>query len=293
MSEAAVAEAPEVVTDPQLSTPSSDATLEVTPVGAGEETPETEPAPRQPDSYNLNELDSLYKDGKLGDPKLVERRETLRQAEDNRQREEARVLAEYRAAEETRVTQLAELGTQTRTNLRKAIETEIAAAYQVGRDPDLNLIAERAEGILAQLEAKTKEIHLAPHEKGLRDALLRLHGDTPQNRRAVSAMEIPDLANELYRTAYALGQNAGPNADSKVTKAAEWHKDGYHTSSYQKGVDDMKAANPTWKTVADTSTARTAGSGLPTREQWASGTYEQRQAWKQQHGDDVSDRIFA
>ena len=292
MSEAAVLET-EAATDPQLSTPPPDATPEVTPVGAGSETPETEPEARQPDSYNLTELDDLYKGGKLADPALVERRETLRQADNARRIEQQRVIAEYNAAEEQRATELAQAGTTARTSLRQAIEGELRAANERLREPDLDLIAERAERIIGDLEAKTKDIHLSPHERGLRNALLKIHGDSPQNRRALGAMELPDLANELYNAAYSLGQQAGPSADSKVTKTNEWHKDGYHSKSYQQGIDAMKAANPGWSLPSAATPVRAGAGGLPSREQWSSGTYEQRQDWKQQHGEDVADRIFA
>ena len=268
MSEAAVLET-EAATDPQLSTPPPDATPEVTPVGAGSETPETEPEARQPDSYNLGELDDLYKGGKLADPVLVERRETLRQADNDRRAEQARVLAEYNAAEEQRATELANLGQTTRASLRQIIEQEFTTSAARGYEPNLDLIAERAERIIGDLEAKTKDIHLSPHERGLRTALLRIHGDSPQNRRALGAMELPDLANELYNAAYSLGQQAGPSADSKVTKTNEWHKDGYHSKSYQQGIDAMKAANPGWSLPS--APASTRGSAGLTPETYTPG----------------------
>jgi hypothetical protein len=270
-----VAEAEVVTTpDPQLSTPPSDETLEVTPPDlAGDEPPETEPeASRQPDSYDLNELDQLYLEGKLADPSLVTRREGLRQVENDRQREQQRVLAEYTAQEEARANQLASLGTETRTAIQQAISRELTAAMERGRDPDMELIQERVEGIIANLEGMTQAIHLTPHERGMRQLVARVSGlpDTPQNRRALEALSLPELTGKLYEAAYRNGQQAGPGEDAKVTPSKDWKpvgdsKDSYHTASYQKGIDDMKALNPSWKTLA-TDNVRNSGSGPPT---WA------------------------
>lgn len=279
---------------PETDTPPSDDALETpslveeTPDSVtGSETPETEA--RQPDSYTLQELDGLYREGKLSDPALVERREGLQKADADRRREYARVTAEQAAAERARLESLANLQNETVETLRA--ERERILNRPLDPETQAELLAEREQAAVAKLVEASRDVHVAPVEANIRQVLLRAHGDTPRNRQALAERDLPLLLRDLWDTSYAMGQNAGPGEGKKVTDAKEWHKDGYHVSSYQKGLDDYKAANP-GATPPRTADVRQAGTGLPSREQWTNGTYEQRQTWKRQYGDDVSDRIF-
>ena len=250
LAEATAEEVTTTLPDSEADPPSSQAVLESPSVEeepsgeTGEEAPGTGAEERSADSYALDELDQLYHEGKLSQPGLVDRRERLRQAEGDRQREYERATAQMRADEEQRFQELTTLGQTTRQAIREAITTEINAANAIGREVDLDLIAERVESHLGNLESRTGEIHLAPHERGLREALLRHVGDTPQNRRAVAAMAVPQLITAIYREAYWLGQKAPPSADHVVKTKKEYEAD--LAKAKRAVIEEMQAANPGW-----------------------------------------------
>jgi hypothetical protein len=217
-----------------VSTPPSDGALEQSsieetiPGVQGEETPdtgETEPeAPKSADSYSLQDLNELYREGKLSDPALVQRRESLVQSENDRQLRERETIARAQAEENQRLQQLTSLGTQVRSLLTTAYKTEIDRAAEAGRDPDYELIRERQESILSGYEASTSAVHLEPHRKGVRDALLRINGDTAQNRNRYANLDLPELMVELYGSAYTKGKQTGPSDDHIVMTKAEFEK---------------------------------------------------------------------
>lgn len=220
-------------TESAVSTPPSDGVLEqasteeIVPDVQGEETPgtgEVEAEARSAESYNRQELDALYKEGKLTDPSLVSRRDALIQSDNDRQARERENIARHQAEENARAQQIAQAGAQVRTALTNAYQTEIQRAAETGRDPDFELIKERQERILATYEQVTGTVHLEPHRKGVREALLRVNGDTVQNRQAYSQMDLPDLMVELYNSAYNKGRQSGPDDDHVVMKKADFEK---------------------------------------------------------------------
>lgn len=235
------APASEPVTPVSTETPVPASIEEQVPSPSGEETheePGQEPAPEP----TLQELDTLYREGKLSDPALVEKRENLRKAADDRQREWQRWTATQQAEENARVQALQKMEQDTFTAILEDHQRIDGRPLDDLTASELKADATRAH--LAKLMAQSREIHLAPHEAKLRAALLFVHGDSPRNRQTVNSKDLPDLINDLYAAAFQQGQDAGPGIDMKVSPVKEWHKDGYHTSSYTKGQDDLKAAHP-------------------------------------------------
>ncbi len=239
MSEAAVAE--ETTTEiSQVSTPVSTetpalVTEEVTaaPATQGTETPDAGAEVKPPESYTRAELDDMYGKGKLTDPTLVSRRESLLQAERDRQRFEADQLAQRQAAEQAS----RQARREASTRLKADVDNINAQFDEHGGPPALReqLIANRMLAYEAEIATATE----VEHKQGHRDAILRLEGEVTLKRRTeLDAMTLPQLAEELFTVAYKKGQTAGAPDGYVLKKASEWE------AELKAAVDDYKAKNP-------------------------------------------------
>lgn len=238
---------PESTPQPESESPEND--LEVTPSAeVGSETPDEEPEPETPvskplDQWTLQELnEKAYSEGLSAEE--TRRRDSLQQSHNDRVQAWQRQVQEQEQAETKRLEELKELGTTTRQNIKTAIQTEIEAAANAGREPDLALIEERIERHIANLDEKAGEKHLAPYETSLGKLLLSdgVYGDSPQNRKAVEQMNLTQRIHALTTRMHELGRMQGPGEGYVVKSQKDYDKE--LADAAKKAVDDYKAANP-------------------------------------------------
>ena len=108
-------------------------------------------------------------------------------------------------------------------------------------------------------------------------------------------MDVPALIREVVQRAHDYGRQVGPDDKHSVVPKTdiEGPSSKYMLrSEHVKEMDDYKAANPQ-AGVIPTNGAHGGTGAVPSREQWTSGSYEDREGWKKQYGEDVADRIFA
>ena len=280
MAESAVAEAvtaapSEVSTPVSTDAPELVSTEETAaPASQGAETPVTGEAPKPPESYTRAELDEMYGSGKLIDPTLVSRRESLIQSENDRKAFESRELAARQAREQAAIQER-----RTASTRYKADVDAINAQFEeYGGPPQLleNLLAQRA----ALYEAEVARSVESEHRIGHRDAIMRLEGEVSLKRRdELDAMSLPDLAAELFSVSYKKGQLSGAPEGYEMKKVADWTKE--KEDYAQKLLDDYKAANPLAASTSTAGWATTIGAktyGQMTAEERATLTPEQRDA---------------
>lgn len=224
-----VTEAPELIAD-------NTAELPADPVV---ETPETAPEvpARTPDSYTLAELDALYRDAKLSDPALVQRREALRQSEYDRQQNERRQLEEWQRNEREQLQQLQSASSDVRQSIAQSIAAEVNAAYSRGREPDLALIQERIHNALTSYETRSRDIHIGPYEVQLRKVLAQ-HYPGASNVQKLAKMALPELMSQVYQ----LGRAHGVDADTVAMSKKDF--DAALAKAKKDGYDSFKADNP-------------------------------------------------
>ena len=286
MSEVATAEP---VAEPSaVSTPPSTDPLELVPSPegtaakqdqGGEPPAPTEPPPRTPDTYDLDELNGLYGKGKLDDPALVTRRESLIKSANDRWLNEQDNLNKQRLADEARTRELTKLRDDTKTKL--ATERAKIMARPLDEETRDELLAERETSIIEDYHSKAEAIALAPHVHGLREAVLRLQGDTVRNRQTVNSKSLPELVQDIFDGAFEAGRKAGPDDKHVVMTLAE--RDAYAEAK----LDEYKAANPLPGTVSTSGAPGSAGAthdfawlnALPIDEYEAVPEDERRRIW--------------
>ena len=293
---APVTESPTPVEESPLpSTPVSEAPAQTPPIQeapTGEQEAETPVVSEAPKPKAVSELNAQEQEAELKslrDKALKEgtssveneRIERLNQAVTTRQRE-------YGAW-------LNGLETQQNEKLNDLVATsnkeweQVHAALQLGRldDPMVKELYDQRIGKWAQgYQQILQEAFLREQRK----YALELLGDSPENRRHLFSSTDPvQLTRDIAAAAMEKGRHLGPGADRRVTPVSEW-KDGVHQPSAKKAVDDYKAANPSAVSPSSGVMARGAG-GLPTLAAYNAATFEQRQSWKEQHGEDYVDRI--
>ena len=244
MSEASVAEAE--IESSQAITPDSGASQETVltqdalPAGTEEETHDTGAETRSAESYNLTELDHLYHEGKLAEPSLVDRRERQQQSQRDREENERLTLGRIQQEEAERLGSLNALRQETGAKL-KALREQ---GMQRGWDEDVAvLLANEEARILDDYHNATAEVHLAPIEHNVRQALLRIEGSTVRRQAELNGLLLPDLINRLYRDAVEIGKRT-PAEGYKSFPVSDFDEKGRHKPSYTAGQDDFKAANP-------------------------------------------------
>ena len=260
----------------ETSTPPSEApagsvleTGQETAAAKGSETPETgdgEPAARKVEEYALPELDQLYKEGKLTDSALVDRRESLRQSENDRQQVQRQRLADARAADNTR--------REAEDKAFALFQQRILDIQDADASPEVKAVLLARE--LGDLKQGLMPTIMAVETRSLDDTLLapQFYGDTADNRAWLRSATHAEKVRLALDRAYQLGQEQGPGGDKKVTPASEW-VDGVHQPTYQKASDDWRAKNPGIG-AASTSNGASSG-GLPSIESWQTWTLEQRE----------------
>ena len=275
----------ELETNSAVGTPESEGTQEAVqpdapPPSTGSETPETgsvegEATPRSPESYPLEELNKLYRERPSElTPALAERRDALIQSENDRRAREQETLVRYQQAEEQRTRDLLALRDTTLTRLQQERERIMSRALDY--ETQTELISEREQAILNEYQSSAADIATASMSYEVGNTLLSLYGDSVQNRRAIAAMSVEDRVSKLIEASYMKGRIDGPGVEAKVTKSTEWHKDGYHSSSYKRGQDDLKAAHPEIFGNASRTEGGRATSGSWTYERYMSATPAER-----------------
>jgi len=209
--------------------------------GTGTETPADEggsEAPqRTPESYGLQELNDLYKDGKLSDPALVQRRESLTQSVQQRQEWERAQIAEA----ETRQRQHIEALTSEYAGKADFIREQLNA-YASGQDRELT--EERIARSLMELRDKSQQIAEAPLHYNLDRLALSptFFGDSVQNRRSLAQQTVNEKIDALIRRSYELGRNAGPDAEHVVIPKKQLESDYVPQGKYKKDLDDLRSS---------------------------------------------------
>lgn len=237
-------------TPPPTETPELVSKETAAPAPQGSETPEQgEPEPREADSYDLGELNQLYGQGKLDNPALVTRRESLITSAQQKWAFEQKQLADQRAADEQVLAERLSLKEDAKARL--ASERAKIMARPLDEETRDELLAERENAILEEYHSKSMDAALAPHIDRLRRALLMIHGDTARNRQAINARDMGELLEDIYTGAWDAGRKAGPDEQHVVMTKAELEK------AKSDHLDEYKAANPLPGTV---STAGVAGS---------------------------------
>jgi hypothetical protein len=252
VSEAAVAEL-EVPTTPvsEVSTPVSDTPAEplsvpeeAAPDAAGAETPApTEPETRTPDSYDLTELNQLYKDGKLNDRSLVERRERLVQADNDRRAADQRRTAELRQAAEQRAQSLA--------NARQWAGNEIATILQGfdGTDNGQQLTNLKVNQVIDAYHRFGEQVHQAPIQQALDAAIIDAVGDGAEIRERLAhpqtswAGKLEYLLAQVREKALEEGKTQGYGDGAKVFKTTKEYEAEVKRIR-DEAFSEFKAANP-------------------------------------------------
>ena len=202
--------------------------------GEGEELSDDEPvdAPlRSPESYEQWELDDLYRRGELRDRALVDRRERLIEAEQDRIFREEGDRQQFLAHEAEEAGHLEEA----------RLIRDSALAANSGRlepGPNAELVEEANRRALADYDAQAKAINTALMDRTIRDALVEAVGDSGELRRAIEPLDTTGLLMELYSAAFRTGQSVnsatGPDSREFARLLADERK---------QAVDGFKAAN--------------------------------------------------
>ena len=248
MAESAVAETPVATTDSTVSTPISEETQVLTPVqgeettpAQGTETPAPEEAVVTPEAvkpleqWSLDELNAkAYKDGLSAEE--TRRRDSLQQADVDRRFQEAQRLQNMRQQDAHRTQQIETSRAQLKVDLAALDESQALH----GGDPEL--YATRRAELIDRHDSVVAQATMQPHLSGLREAVLRLTGDTVQNRQAANARDLPELVSDLYRFAYDAGRKAGAPEGYEAKKASDWKSE--KDAAIKSALDDYKAKNP-------------------------------------------------
>lgn len=207
----------------------------------GEETPAPEepPAAKPLESWSLEELDTkAFSEGLT--PDETRRRDQLYaakvQSENDRRQHEAEQLAilqERQRQEQATIAKSRETldATLTRINDLEAMHGGAPELYEAQR-----------KAALDEYQEQIGAVKLAPHLAGVRGAVLRLVGDTVQNRNAVNAKDLPELVSDLYSLAYDAGRKAGVPEGYEAKKVADWEKE--KRAAVSSALDEFKAKHP-------------------------------------------------
>ena len=290
---------PEPLTEQQpdeASTPVSDAPAEPSPqveapaANAEIETPAAQPpppvsalAPNEQEAELRTLSDKAYSSGLSAEE--LRRRDQLQGAHNQRQEAQRRQIEDWERAETERTQALASHFTTAKTSTHEKIEAEITRAAQMCRDVDMGLISEYLEAGFGTAHQKSGEVHTAPIDTLLTNALLHpsMYGDSLQNRRAFAAQSVQQKLAALAERSFEMGKLTGPGEGYKVMSPADL------AAHDRKVLDDYKTANP--GAVSPSIGGVSGSGGLPNLAQYNAASFEQRAQWRTRLGDDYVDRI--
>lgn len=228
-------------TDSEISTPPSEETqapvIETGEAPAqGEETPETgDVEERTPESYSLEELNQLYRDGKLTRPELVEARDRQIQADNDRRIQEQRRIAEDDAANRQRLEKRESLTSELKSQLQRLDESYA----EHGGDP--TLIQEQRDRLFASYHSNLDALANEPIRQALARGVLSLLGDNAHNREVVNKSSLPELFKDYGEALLTRGRKLGPDSDHIVIKKSDLEKQ--IKDAAKKELDAFKATN--------------------------------------------------
>ena len=100
----------------------------------------------------------------------------------------------------------------------------------------------RINRIFEAHDKDAEDKYVFPLRRGVERSLLDFYGDTPDNRKALGTMSLPEQITRLYETGVAVGQRMGP-AETDVVMAKKAYEAELKTA-YQRGYDKWKSEHP-------------------------------------------------